>query len=117
MYNEDGYKEGSYSSPPKQRRRRETNVKWSPISWWKFNKWAGYFTLRNFTKDECVELSNWCVVRDFQDWQFADSTGDFDAMSKIDIHSEEVEEIFNGNLRLYFKNKNDATMFRFTWGG
>lgn len=117
MYDNTGYKEGSYSSPPKQRRKHETNVKWTPISWYKFTGWAGYFTLKNFTKEECVELSEWCVRRDFKDWRWADSTGDFEAMSTVDIYGEEIEEIFNGDLRVYFKDKNDATMFRFTWGG
>lgn len=84
---------------------------------WKFTGWAGYFTLKNFTKDDCVELGAWCDQRDFKNWQFADSTGSFDAMKDVDIHGEEIEEIFNSDLRVYFKDKKDATMFRFTWGG
>lgn len=117
MYNESGYREGTYGSPPGQRHKREPNVKWTAISMWKFSGWAGYFTLKDFTKEECVELGEWCEERDFKNWQFTDSNGNFDTMTEINIHSNEVEDIFNGNLRVYFKNKNDATMFRFTWGG
>ena len=117
MYNKTGYNEGSYSSPPKQKHKRETNVKWTPISWYKFTGWAGYFTLKNFSKEECVELGEWCIQREFKNWQFADSKGNFDAMSNIDINSNDTEGLFYSSLRVYFKDKNDATMFRFTWGG
>ena len=117
MYDENGYKEGTYGSPPRQKHKREKSVKWTPIPMWKLSGWAGYFTLKNFIKEECVELGEWCDQRDFKDWRFADATGNFDAMNDVDITNNEVEDIFNGNLRVYFKNKTDATMFRFTWGG
>ena len=96
---------------------KKSNIKWTPISWWKFTGWAGYFTLNRFTKDECIELGEWCSQKDFKDWRFADLTGNFDVMSTVDMRSENTEKIFNEGLRVYFKNKRDATMFRFTWGG
>lgn len=89
----------------------------SPNMFWTMNKipifWIGYFTMHSLGPEGAGEIFDWCEEN------LSNRTKIYNwGHNQWEGHMERIifrEQLRAGNLRVFIKNKDDATAFKLRW--